>query len=133
MRKTGILWVSALLLLVVGVVGALLALAVLSGNSPEDTIPPVISHISIRLSTQNTVEVSWLTDEPATTKVECRARSHARTYVGQDGDPSNLLSTNHNVLITGLDPNTTYTLRLISEDASGNKAVDNGSTFKTAS
>ena len=43
MRKVRILWVSVVSLVVVGVVGALVTLAVLSGNSQEDTTSPTIS------------------------------------------------------------------------------------------
>jgi hypothetical protein len=71
MGKVRILGVSVVSLVVVGVVGALVTLAVLSGSSWKDTTPPIISDISIHGITHNTAQFSWTTDEPATSQVEC--------------------------------------------------------------
>jgi hypothetical protein len=139
MRKLIILWawLPALCFAVLAV-GALVALAVLSPNSPnshQDTRPPVISDIIIRSISDNVAEVSWRTDEPATTKItwspENGGFNAGGEFVNVGPLGHRILSTSHTILIDDLQPNTEYVIRLISADAAGNEAIFAGLGYTT--
>src|SRR4030042_6357813 len=105
MRKIGILWVSAVSLVVVSVVGALVTLAMLSGNPQQDTTPPIISDVvlsNVTYGPVKTVEFAWITNEAATTEAEYSAGS--RTHLGQRVGPSGPPSTDPSVALIWVQP-----------------------------
>jgi hypothetical protein len=126
MAKVRILWVSAVSLVVLGVVGALVTLAVLSEN--EDTTPPIISDISIHVITHNTAQFSWTTDEPATSQVECWS---TKTYCYWESLLDETLVESHTVSLSGLLPDDTVRYRVKSRDSSRNETVSEEYTFTT--
>lgn len=76
--------------------------------------PPAMSGVSI-VPGDTFASVSWVTDEPATSRVVHKTPSG--TVLGTWGD--NRLVTEHSVVVTGLSPETTYAFDLRSEDAGG--------------
>ncbi len=80
-----------------------------------DVTPPVISEVSADPGS-NSVVITWVTDEPATSLVGYGIGG----YTSQTPLDSELV-TDHRVVITGLDPDTTYTYCVVSKDAESNE------------
>ncbi|MFH1147689.1 MAG: FlgD immunoglobulin-like domain containing protein, partial [Pseudomonadota bacterium] len=85
-----------------------------------DAISPVISNVTAPAQqiSASSAAIFWDTNEPATSQVEywTGAEPHKRSTL----DPT--LRTNHEVILLGLRPNTTYTGVIWSKDAVGNEA-----------
>jgi hypothetical protein len=94
------------------------------GNS-TDADPPVITAISANPSVVS-ANIAWLTDEYATSRVDYGTTTSYGNNVQMLG-----LTTGHNVLVTGLIPNTTYYYKVTSADGSGNAAEQVGGSFTT--
>ncbi len=82
--------------------------------APDTTAPVITNGPLVSDITNNTVTVTWKTDEPATGGVSW----NDGVAYGVLTDP--LLSTDHRAQITGLLPSTTYYLTVSSTDALGN-------------
>jgi len=139
MRKKIILrgWLPALCFAFIAA-GALVGLAVLAPNSPNahpDTRPPVISDISIHDISENAAQVTWATDEPATTEItwfeENGGFNAASEKIALGPSAEKILSTSHTILIVGLQPGKTYAARVISTDAAGNETISAEIRFVT--
>ncbi len=91
-----------------------------------DVTPPIISDVSAINVTDNSVTITWATDEPADSLVEY---SIDTSYSFQVSD-SNLV-TFHSIILTNLSPETTYNYRVTSQDSSGNSSTDTGYSFNT--
>ena len=90
-----------------------------------DSTPPTNSNIQATNATRTSVEISWTTDEPSTSQVD---------YSASPGELSPLdaaLVTAHMVRLTGLNPATTYSYKVMSRDAAGNLSVSEELTFTT--
>jgi hypothetical protein len=85
-----------------------------TGRNPDDS-PPVISNVRVEAVTDTTAVVNWATDELADSGVEY----WSGTLAGQTNYDMNLVET-HTITITDLKPNTKYTFRVFSWDATGN-------------
>lgn len=97
--------------------------------SYDDTTPPLISQVSVTDITDIGFRVTWLTDEPATSQVEYGESSSYGSSTAVDTD----LTTDHEVVVTGLEADTTYYIKAVSTDAAGNIAADeNSDTVQTA-
>jgi serine protease len=84
------------------------------GDDPEDTTPPVISNVASRSTHRNgTFEITWTTDEPATSVV-------IFTCCGTHSDST--LVTNHRMTFKGRK-GVTYEYWVSSADAAGNQAT----------
>ncbi len=96
----------------------------------SDVVPPEIGHVSASEVTQDSVIITWVTDEPATSQVE-----YGTTIDYGNSTPFGAkLETDHNVKVSSLDPSKTYYYRVMSKDASGNSAIfSKVETFTTAS
>jgi YVTN family beta-propeller protein len=100
-----------------------------STPAEPDTQPPVISALSINPITDTTALLTWTTVEPA----------DATVYFGVQGRPLDRqvgrlgLRTAHEILLTGLNPATTYEARASSRDASNNVGTASPTAFTTAS
>jgi peroxiredoxin len=84
-----------------------------------DDTAPTISAVSSSSITESSATITWNTDEDATSQVEYWETETDVLTTPLDSE----LSTSHNVKLTGLDDNTTYYLKVISKDASGNEAT----------
>ena len=92
-----------------------------------DTIPPVISNITVSAITGSAATITWKTDEPATSQIEYGLT----TSYGSSTPLDTSLVTEHTQTITSLESNTTYHFRVKSKDASNNEAVSEDNTFTT--
>lgn len=94
---------------------------------PEpDTTPPVISGITITPSATG-AQVAWTTDELTTGVVE-----YGRTTTYGSVATSDTRRTSHTVTLSGLDPATTYQVRVTAKDAAENSTASGNRTFTTA-
>lgn len=91
-----------------------------------DVTAPVINNVTVTMTLSTSANVTWTTNEPATSLVEYGLT----TSYGQSRS-STAFETNHALTITGLTPNTTYHLRVSSDDTSGNVGRGSDLTFTT--
>ncbi|MCZ6633391.1 MAG: tandem-95 repeat protein [bacterium] len=89
---------------------------------PDNSPPVILEGPSITYASDIQATVTWISDEPATSKVVFGPVDRFLT----DPDPpvtSPLLVTSHNVAVTGLTKGTRYFFRIESADGSGNTVV----------
>jgi len=93
-----------------------------------DTTPPKVSNVQVSEITDNSVVITWTTDEPATSQVEYGEDTGYGSIAGDD----TTLTTEHSVKITGLGWNKEYHFRVKSSDDVGNEGFSPDATFKTS-
>lgn len=93
-----------------------------------DTTAPVISSLRAEQVTDQSANILWSTDEPATSFVEYGTSSVYGSTASSIG-----FVTSHVMPIAGLLPGTMYHVRVTSVDASGNSTTIDGLTFTTVS
>jgi hypothetical protein len=91
-----------------------------------DTIPPVITDISIINLANNSAKVTWITDEFADSVLKYGMNSTAYTELSIDV----LFFKEHEITLTGLSPDTAYYFVVNGTDQSGNSAESSEYTFK---
>lgn len=96
-------------------------------DSADDT-PPVISNVQAINITPYTAEVTWTTDEPATSQVEFGMTGGDSQFTVID----TTLVADHSVLLRGLDAGTSYNFRVRSIDVGDNETISNEENFITA-
>jgi len=94
---------------------------------PPDARPPVISGVAVTAS-ETEAMVTWLTDEPATSRV---AYGRTTSYELATVTDATLL-TSRSVRLDGLECGATYHVRVSSVDAAGNVATGADLVFSTA-
>lgn len=96
-------------------------------NVPVDNIAPVISSIQTSIGPTELL-ISWVTDEPATAQV-----NYGETVAYELGSVSSgvALSTQHEIFIAGLAPNTTYNFQISAQDDAGNTGLSQNIIFQT--
>jgi hypothetical protein len=82
-------------------------------NVPDRT-KPVITNVRADSITSNSAVISWATDEPSDSGVEYFSED-----IGESVYDLDMVET-HSIPLKNLEPNTVYTYRVISYDASGN-------------
>jgi hypothetical protein len=92
-----------------------------------DSIAPAISGVSTSAITTNSATISWTTNEPSDTQVEYGTTT---AYGNSKSDPT--FSTNHSVVLSGLQASTTYHYLVRSQDQAGNLASWIDLTFVTS-
>lgn len=92
----------------------------------NDTMPPVITDISVINLTNNSAKVTWITDEFADSVVKYGVNSTEYTEICID----ELFVKDHEITLTGLLPGTTYYFVVNSTDQSGNSAESSEYSFK---
>jgi thiol-disulfide isomerase/thioredoxin/ribosomal protein L37E len=84
---------------------------------PKDTTPPVISEVNSDCNSDISATISWQTDKPTVGQLDYgKTKDYGLSAVASDE-----MSTSHIVRMTGLEPNTTYYVRLRSIDECGNE------------
>jgi hypothetical protein len=93
-----------------------------------DTRPPDISEITTETSmngyganAKSQMIVSWYTDEPATSQVEYAKGVSGDTF-NMATKKDTMLTTSHVVVVSDLDPSSSYYFRVVSKDNSKNEA-----------
>ncbi len=82
-------------------------------NDPSDQTPPVIEDISI-FSRLDTASISWFTEELSIGEIRYG------TSTNLDLSATDFLKKEHEIILRNLEPETTYFLKIISTDGSGN-------------
>jgi hypothetical protein len=90
-----------------------------------DTSAPIITNIRVKNINFNTVEISWITDEPATGHVMWRTK--ASSY--NSSPKKEALLTAHSVELANLTPKTTYYYKVVSFDQFNNESESAEKTF----
>jgi len=94
-----------------------------------DITPPVFSAVSANSISATSENITWQTNEPATSRVEYGTT----TAFGSFSALNSSKITSHSRTLSNLSADTTYYYRLISEDTAGNTAVSGNFSFTTAS
>lgn len=92
-----------------------------------DLTPPTFSNINAGSITENSVTVTWDTNEPSTSQVEY---GESIAYGSNTALDTNLVI-NHSVQFNGLDAWTTYHYRVKSNDGDGNQGISGDNVFTT--
>lgn len=95
-------------------------------NCPEDVVAPQISNIAVSSISANSVKISWVTSEKATTEVK-----YGTSTDYSSSSWSRSLGTSHGVTLKNLQPNTTYHYQIIARDFWGNRTVSTDASFST--
>lgn len=95
-----------------------------------DLDPPIISNVVITPG-ESTAEISWTTDELATSRVRYATDADfgGVGYTDDVNDPT--FTTNHAVTLTGLAAGTLYHIEISSTDVADNVAAEPDQTFST--
>lgn len=106
------------------------------GSTVVDTTSPVITFTEQPTVSATSASIIWETDEPSSSQVEWGTTNSYGTLTPTtpDTDPTGgqyLGVVTHSVVLSGLQPNTTYHYRVKSKDAAGNEAVSADKTFTT--
>jgi hypothetical protein len=96
----------------------------------RDMTEPEISDIEVKDITETSATVTWKTDEPSTSVVEYRSGDGDDWTVADEDDT---LVEDHSLTVDGLQPGTTYQVRVRSMDASGNEATSDPQQITTLS
>lgn len=95
-----------------------------------DVLPPVITDVKVNEITENSAQITWLTNEPATTIVDYATGAIGLSnYIYQASDSA--LVTTHTITLTNLLPNTLYRFRVRSLDYYGNEGISSDYQFST--
>jgi len=93
-----------------------------------DVVPPVISDIQVGNITPYSADVTWTTDESATSQVEFGLTSAYGRFSILDTQRT----ITHTLQLRGLDPQTTYHFRARSVDIGDNETASVGAAFTTS-
>jgi len=95
-----------------------------------DTTPPVLSNVKVtNVTSGGSAEITWNTDEPATSQVSYGTTAGYGTL--QPSQTDTQLVTFHDVILNGLAPQTTFHYKVISRDADGNEKSSADAIFTT--
>jgi len=89
---------------------------------------PILSNISAAYISETSAEITWVSNESASTQVEYGTTS---SY-GSSSSLNATLSFNHSVTLSGLEAGMTYNYRVLSRDAKGSLSVSGNNAFQIA-
>jgi hypothetical protein len=92
-----------------------------------DTVPPIISGVSVVNITSSSAVVSFSTNEEAYVQVEYGKSALLGSWTGL----TTVSSKNHAVTLTNLTAGTTHSYRMIAKDLTGNQILSEILTFRT--
>jgi len=97
------------------------ATATTTPTTVADTTAPKLSAVAIPVMTPNSFTVTWQTNEPASSEL---FYGPSTNYEQFNDRLKALFTVDHQVVITGLNPGTTYHYRVQSRDVAGNVTKD---------
>lgn len=106
-------------------------------KSSSSGIPPMITTVAIKAQTKTTATIYWVTDKPSSSQIDYGRTPSYGTLVPLEpkddiASGTSVGTTKHTILITGLQPGTTYHFKVMSADADGNVGMSAGNrTFRT--
>jgi len=107
--------------------------AILRVSDVRDTTPPVISEVKVSNISSSAMggsaEITWKTDEPATSQVSYGTSASYGTLQPSQTDTTPAIF--HDVILYGLAPQTTFHYKVVSRDADGNEKSSPDATFAT--
>jgi peroxiredoxin len=107
--------------------------AILRVSDVRDTTPPAISDVNVSNISSSAMggsaEITWKTDEPATSQVSYGTSASHGTL--QPSQTDTTLAKFHDVILYGLAPRTTFHYKVTSRDADGNEKSSPDATFIT--
>jgi hypothetical protein len=112
------------------------------GSTAADTTKPVISFPISPTVGATSASINWTTDELSSSQVEYGINvtygtlqpalpDTDPTVLGSDGKAKYAGVIDHSVVLTGLQPETTYHYRVRSKDKAGNEQISSDKTFTT--
>jgi phosphodiesterase/alkaline phosphatase D-like protein len=109
-----------------------------NNNTAADTTKPVITFPIEPTVGPTSVSINWTTDELSSTQVEYGTTdAYGKSEPPQPADDptsgTSLGVVTHPVVLSGLQPNTTYHYKVKSKDKAGNEAVSPDKTLTTIS
>jgi len=102
-------------------------------TTTPDTTAPVISEIMATSTTATSTRITWLTNEPADSKLWYSTSSPLVISTSTPMASSSDLVLNHNLMLSGLNASTTYYYLVYSSDDAGNTASSTEKLFTTLS
>ena len=109
------------------------ATGILTVSDVRDTTPPVISEVKVsNISSSGmggSAEITWKTDEPATSQVSYGTSAGYGTL--QPSQTDTTLALFHDVILNALAPQMTFHYKVTSRDADGNERSSSDATFAT--
>lgn len=101
-----------------------------TGGTGFDNSPVKIeSGTSVKEIAINSAKISWLTDIPATTAVLYKKKDSSESPI--EAKLNSNLSTDHEITLSNLEPDTVYEYQAVSVSAGNNRIVSEVSEFKT--
>ena len=107
-------------------------------STSKDDFPPKISQIKTNSTIFNEKSdkiqtvISWITNEPATTRIFYQIGVHSsKTELKESTELENSYTKKHTILMTNFKSGVVYSFRVESIDSGGNVAVSNTNTFMT--
>lgn len=97
-----------------------------------DGLPPVITEVSITNITENTVDITWKTNESSDSTIDYATGPVGLTPYTMLASDSSML-TEHKIVLSGLLPGRTYHFRVRSLDFEKNEAISSDYQFSTPS
>ncbi|MFH0892364.1 MAG: fibronectin type III domain-containing protein [Candidatus Falkowbacteria bacterium] len=108
-------------------------------STSEDDLPPIVSHIKadstvfVDRSNKTQAIISWLTNEPSTSRVYFQEGVHGGdATLSETTDLNNNYTKEHVVVITKFKPGLVYSFKVESIDSGGNTVISKPHTFMTA-
>ncbi|MBS3903526.1 MAG: fibronectin type III domain-containing protein, partial [Anaplasmataceae bacterium] len=101
-------------------------------TTTQDTKAPIISNVQVAATTQNAAVITWNTDELTTSQVFYDTRNVSSSQFASFTTRDEILTTNHAVTLTALQPLTTYFYDVRSVDAAGNPSKSEEKSFATS-
>ena len=90
-----------------------------------DTVAPIITNIQVMNVNYNTVDITWVTNEPATSHVLWRTKDGSYNSTPK----KDALLTTHSVELANLTPKSTYYFKVVSLDQFNNESESDEKTF----
>lgn len=112
----------------VGAAAAAVVTPPVTGGGAGDTAAPIISEVLVSDITLTAATITWSTNESSNSTVDYGT---TLAYGSQTADPGYV--TVHQIVLSGLSPNTVYFFQVSSRDSASNTASSGGFTFTTAS
>lgn len=133
MKNPFALFLITLLLCVTGISGTACGF-IDEWTVDDDTEAPTISDIQVTNITTTKATISWATNEATTSNINYGLdTTYGSSAPPQDNTTENKVYTmGHSVVISGLNPETTYYFEINIQDSAGNKAVKGGQSFTTS-